>query len=265
LEVGRRLGLLDDLLNLLFPLRPVCPLCGGKSAGGEVCAACREALARYRRQPRCFCCGRPLRAAGAAGFRAAAGKRLLCPECVSGQHYFFLARPAGPYEGGLREAILRFKFGGKRHLAAPLGALLAEAVREAVAGAGRPGGAGGGAGGVPAVLVPVPLSRERQRERGFNQAELLAKEAAARTSLPVARLLRKVRETPPQAGLSRAERLRNLEGAFAVAGGGPVLAGLLAVLIDDVFTTGATADECARVLLAAGAGKVCVATLAGTG
>lgn len=256
---------LEDLLDILFPVRPVCPLCGRKSAAAKICPACLEALARYRRQPRCFCCGRALSPGAAGRFapRETEGGKYFCPDCLSGRRHFSLARAAGPYEGGLKEAILRFKFGKKRYLARPLGALLAEVLaKEILAREGEEGGLGGAAGRSPAALVPVPLSRERRRERGFNQAELLAEEAAVHVSLPVAPLLLKVRETPPQAGLSRAERMRSPGGAFAVSGAVPVPAGLFVILVDDVFTTGATADECARVLLDAGAKEVCVATLA---
>lgn len=257
---------LEELLDLVFPPRPVCPLCGEASAGARICAPCREQLARFRRGSRCFRCGRSPAAAPAADPPRSwqnKGGRLLCPECLQGNHCFLLARAAGPYEGTLKEAIHRFKFGKKRALARPLGALLADVVKEILflAEQKEPAAVAG--------LVPVPLARPRLEERGFNQAALLAQEAAALTGLPVLPVLQKIRETPPQTELSRAERRINLAGAFAVCPAPkspfPFPAGRAVILIDDVLTTGFTADECARVLRSAGAGEVYLAALAAAG
>lgn len=296
---------LEELLDLVFPPRPACPLCGETSTGAKICARCLEQLAQFRRGRRCFRCDRsPVSGADPARFLKQRGGRLLCPECLGGEHNFTLARAAGPYEGALKEAIHRFKFGKKRSLARPLGGLLAGVAKEILflvgqeeaageqnpAGVYRPGQkrpdwksrfsgsagpeAGGCLGPAPppsavAGLVPVPLARLRREERGFNQSALLAREAAALTGLSVLPVLRKIRETPPQTGLSRAQRQSNLSGAFTLAPAperGPALpAGHSVILIDDVFTTGFTADECARVLLDAGVKEVYVATLAAAG
>lgn len=300
---------LEELLDLLFPPRPVCPLCGKASAGARICAPCLEQLAQFRRSSRCFRCGRAPAADPARSWRNKGG-RLLCPECLQGNHCFLLARAAGPYEGVLKEAIHRFKFGKKRALARPLGALLADVVKEILflveqkvmageqdpageegpagaewSGRNRPGGKstlsgtpGLTAGGclspllappAAAGLVPVPLARRRLAERGFNQAELLARQAAALTGLPVLPVLQKIRETPPQTGLSREQRQANLSGAFALCLASKnrpeVPAGQSVILVDDVFTTGFTTGECARVLLSAGVKEVYVATLAVAG
>jgi ComF family protein len=108
----------------------------------------------------------------------------------------------------------------------------------------------------PAVLVPVPLHPRRRLERGFNQSELLARELARRTGIEVAdkALVRRM-DTPPQAGLSAAKRRRNVSGAFAVRQRTRIQ-GRVAVLVDDVWTTGATARACARILKEAGAAEV---------
>ena len=263
---------LEELLDLVFPPRPVCPLCGEKSAGAKICARCLERLAYFRRGSRCFQCGRrrveaaadPARKRPAERERPDKKRGLLCPECLRGNHSFLLARAAGPYEGALKEAIHRFKFGKKRSLARPLGGLLADVVEEILALTGQEGGPSAAAG-----LVPVPLARARLAERGFNQAELLARQAAALTGLPVLPVLQKIRETPPQTGLSREQRQINLSGAFAfspVRENRPgVSSGCAVILVDDVFTTGFTAGECARVLLGAGVKAVYVATLAVAG
>jgi ComF family protein len=112
------------------------------------------------------------------------------------------------------------------------------------------------------VLAPVPLHPRKRRERGFNQAELIARELAARSGLPLApgALVRRI-DTPPQAGLSAAARRRNVARAFAVRQCARV-AGRRVVLVDDVLTTGATAQACSRALAAAGARAVRVLTVA---
>ncbi|WP_337286554.1 ComF family protein [Candidatus Methylomirabilis sp.] len=162
-----------------------------------------------------------------------------------------MARAAALYEadGTMRQAILLFKYGGRRTLARHLGRLMAE-------GAGRlfdPRRFD--------LLIPVPLHPQRERARGFNQATLLAKEFGAGCGLPVGhRLLRRVRPTEAQSG-GRKEREDNVKGAFIVPQSDRVK-DMRLLLIDDVFTTGATACECAKALLAAGAAEVGVYTLA---
>jgi competence protein ComFC len=102
-------------------------------------------------------------------------------------------------------------------------------------------------------LVPVPLSPERERERGYNPAALLADEISIKTGIPVKPVIHKVRSTPPQMSLTREERFKNPKGAYETQGGS--LAGKI-ILVDDVFTTGSTLEECARVLKKAGAAWV---------
>lgn len=152
-------------------------------------------------------------------------------------------------DGTMRQAILLFKYGGRRTLARHLGRLMIES-------AGRlfdPSQFD--------LLVPVPLHPKRERTRGFNQAMLLAKEVGTGWGLRVDhRVLHRVRATEAQSG-GRREREDNVKGAFAVPRPDRVK-DMRLLLIDDVFTTGATAGECARALLAAGAAEVGIYTLA---
>jgi ComF family protein len=169
-----------------------------------------------------------------------------CGACVAAPPAFDWARAAGVYAGPLRDAVQRFKFGRRPALARPLAALVLEQCAAAV-----PDGA---------VLVPVPLARERERERGFNQAALLAERLAAGLRAPLrTRWLARTRATPPQTALNATERRVNVRGAFVAS---TSAAGIDIVLIDDVLTTGATAAECARALRAAGARSVGVLIVA---
>jgi ComF family protein len=149
--------------------------------------------------------------------------------------------------------IADFKFRGQPELAIAFAALMAGAVRAAA----QP---------LPALVLPVPLAPRRRAERGYDQAWELARRVARALALPArADLLRRPRDTAHQADLPRAQRLANLRHAFAVTASAPaVLAGRRVALVDDVLTTGATAREAARVLLAAGAAAVDVWVLART-
>jgi ComF family protein len=150
----------------------------------------------------------------------------------------------GPYDGPLRVAIHELKYRGRRRVAARLAErIAAEPVSRGVL-------------TQDVVLVPVPLHPRRKRERGFNQAELLASELGRRLLLPVraSALVRRL-DTPSQTGLTALERRRNVKDAFAVRGRAQV-AGRVVVLVDDVVTTGATLRACARALHAAGASEV---------
>lgn len=160
---------------------------------------------------------------------------------------FDLARSAAVYAGPLRDAICALKFRGRRVLAAPLGRLLADlAPLELTA-------------GVTAV-VPVPLHWHRLSSRGFNQADLLARPLAERLGVPCLRgALRRVRQEEFQEDLGAEARRQNVYGAFAA---GPEAVRGRVLLVDDVFSTGATAAACSRVLRARGASAVMVYTLA---
>ena len=173
-----------------------------------------------------------------------------CPGCLHHPPAFATARAAAlylPAAAGLNPlaaAVHKLKYGGHRPVADALGGLLS---------ARYPFGA-------DAILVPVPLHQARLRGRGFNQALLLARALARRRRLIVApRALRRTRLTRAQPGLGAAARRRNLAAAFTTRSPEAV-AGKAVVLIDDVLTTGATADACARALLAAGAMRVDVYT-----
>lgn len=169
-----------------------------------------------------------------------------CALCRLGLNGFDEVFSAGVYDGALRKLIHLFKFEGVRPLARPLAGFLRQALpRERRFD----------------VIVPMPLHWRRRWSRGFNQSQLLAREIGRRWNVPVRKLVRRKRATAPQAGLTSAQRRKNVQGAFE-AKKRARLQGMSVLLIDDVLTTGATASACARALKRAGAAHVSLLTLA---
>jgi ComF family protein len=214
---------------------------------GPVCADC---VARFARpQPRCRRCALPLGAPAPA-----------CGACLADPPPFEITITALEYAFPWAGLIARFKF----HGAVDLAGALADRLCLAVAGGGD--GDGDGPAHRARLVVPIPLSRERLAERGFNQAWELARRVARRLGLQArADLLHRAVDSPAQSGLSRAERLANLRGAFSAAGpAGAALVGRDVALVDDVMTTGATAAAATAALQRAGASSVQVWVLART-
>ncbi len=208
-----------------------------------VCAGCWGGLRRYE-GPSCVDCGRPF----PSSIPLTASKPL-CGLCRRDTFFFRKARSFGLYEGVLRQVILLVKFQRHERLGRRLGEKLMDTLteEEELLKSTR--------------IVPVPLHRRRKRERGFNQAEILARGLTDRTGIPMDRdSLRRTRFTPPQTGLSPSARRANVRGAFDVRG--TSLRGHIVLLVDDVMTTGATVNACARSLKQAGAKDVFVLTLA---
>lgn len=220
-------GAAGILLDLLFPRR--CAACG--AYGSFLCSGCIDSLPPVA-YPFCPVCGQPQR------------HNALCTDCRAQRPAFAGARAPYRYEGAARKAVLALKYNHLASVAEPLGKLLADylvdsPVRSSVD-----------------VIVPVPLHWARQRQRGYNQAALLARWMGRACGLPVNEgVLVRVRSTPPQvrAG-NRAQRRRNVADAFACRNDS--LRGASVLVIDDVMTTGATLDACARALRTAGARSV---------
>jgi ComF family protein len=229
---------LDPVLSVVFPSQ--CACCGQtvtRPTRGPLCEPCWAALPRHG-CPLCRC-GLPL-----------PGRASACARCRRGRNPIAAGASLGPYEGPLRTAIHELKYRGRRRVAGRLAeALLGRPEVTPVLGGG-------------ALLVPVPLHPRKRRERGFNQSELLAEAISARAGVPLVKdaLVRR-RETGTQTGLSAAARRANVRGAFAVRRRARI-EGQRIVLLDDVYTTGATALACAQALLAAGAREVRLLTLA---
>lgn len=238
---------LSAAIDLVFPA--ICPVCDarlGAERRDPLCGACWAAITRLT-PPWCERCGLPFPTFAPRDALAAAG---LCQACATEAPGFAWARAAAAYEGVVRDALHALKFGGRRAMARPLGDLVAETLGEAIP------------SGVEA-LVPVPLAAGRERDRGFNQAALLAERLGRRLAVRVETgWLRRTRATAPQTELTARERRANVRGAFSAS---PSVAGRAVAVVDDVLTTGATAAECARALRAAGARRVGVITVARVG
>jgi ComF family protein len=256
----------DDLVTTVFP--DDCRVCGGpllRAGFAPVCDVCVSQIPpQSERLPMslCGCCGEAMGMESARFTGQLAGRLpkegLLCTACRLAEPKFARAVAYGVYEDHLRELVHLLKYEGMRSLAEPLGGLLAEAVLQL-----------GDEIGGELMVVAVPLFPGNERQRGYNQSVLLADAAIGplRRLRPEWRLrarhtvLRRVKATKSQFTLSARGRRRNLVGAFAVPDAAAVM-GREILVIDDIYTTGATARACASVLRRAGARKVWVATLA---
>ncbi|MBS3920764.1 MAG: ComF family protein [Deltaproteobacteria bacterium] len=234
-------GLIERVLQFLLPSQ--CHCCERFLEEGQkrICPDCLSKI-RWIEPPLCTLCGTP--------FLSRRIENHPCGACLTRRKYFTMARAVGYYEGPLREAIHRWKYEEKSYLTSFFGEKLAEGFRRYW-----------GPGSFD-LLVPVPLHSKRLRERGFNQALLLAKELSQRTRIPYSkRLLQKRISTPPQVHLSGRKREKGVKGSFHIQRD-EAIKGKTILLVDDVYTTGATVNECSKVLLKAGAERVDVLTVA---
>lgn len=227
------------LWQLLFP--PVCAVCWVRLAPGSVssmCPACRQNVV-FLRPPCCTLCGMELAGDADRSHR--------CGDCLQRPPPYTLARSLVRYEHSVAQLLRRLKFHGDTSVLPAIGELSLGGRLEAFAECG--------------VIIPVPLHVERLRQRGLNQASLLAQVLFPDKKASIRRdLLVRTRNTPAQTTLSGRQRRQNLDGAFAVRPGMSVTG--VVCLVDDVYTTGSTVAECSQVLLRHGAEEVRVLTLA---
>ncbi len=231
--------LTKNLLNLVYPAH--CLSCKIPLEDTGEIHLCKRCVGEIKPNPKPWCvrCGRSVDSAHTP-----------CHECRKRRYSFERAYSACLYEGPLKECIHQFKYRGRSHLSAILSKLMIDFIKEN-----------------PEILeglnavAAVPLSGKRLKEREYNQSRLLAAEISKEFAMPLLDALIKTRTTLPQSELNRKTRLDNVKGTFGVKPGlGVKGRGLL--LVDDVLTTGATLNECSRVLLNAGAKRVVALTLA---
>lgn len=226
-------------INLIYPLH--CAICKKTLGGLDEFGVCGFCISEIRPNPKPYCgsCGRSLQ-----------NTLKLCRECQKKRFHFDRAYSACLYEGALKDLVHLFKYSGRLSLASLLSKLMIDYIKEN----------GEIINGIDLVTY-VPLSGGGVfRKREFNQSGLLASKLSDEFDIAIADILKKAKRTRPQNELSRDERLVNLKGVFTVRGRRAL--GNEILLIDDVMTTGATLDECSKVLLASGARKVRCLTLA---
>ncbi|HSY17714.1 MAG TPA: ComF family protein [Candidatus Acidoferrales bacterium] len=229
-------------LGLFYP--EVCQLCNSEratAADGFVGPQCWSQV-RFIRPPFCDRCGLP--------FQGDLTTKFECTNCREMKLHFTSARSAVVAKTAVLEAIHRFKYSRALWFESFLADLLRREATPVLRGANWD------------FIVPVPLHPLKQREREFNQAEILARHLSVATNIPLnTKLLQRITPTATQTRLKRDQRAANMNGAFALAKAA-LPKGKRIVLIDDVFTTGATTNACAKVLRQAGALEVCVWTVA---
>lgn len=232
IEVIKRLGAIA--LDTLYPR--TCPVCRDvvTPKGNCVCTECKEMLP-YVAEPVCMRCGRPIDSE----------QDEFCSSCDRKKFSYERGFAVFAYDDVMQQAVADFKYRNRRELAEFFSAELADVFQKKLSGFGAE------------AFVPVPIHSARKRYRGYNQAEVLCKSLSEQTGIPVRELLKRDRKTAPQKELDAADRLRNLEQAISFhpaeqERGMPKTV----ILVDDIYTTGSTAEACTRVLLRAGVHKV---------
>lgn len=233
-------GVLGAAIGIVYP--PSCIAC--QAATGEaqaLCPACWSGIGFIER-PYCERLGTP--------FTVDLGDGLVSPAAIADPPVFARARAVCRFDGTARDLVHRLKYGDRTDLAATLGRMMTQAGRDLTRDAG--------------LIVPVPLHRTRLWSRRFNQAAMLAQAVARHASVPLAPMaLSRVERTRQQVGLTKTQRADNLQGAFRVPPDArPQVEGRRILLVDDVLTTGSTANAAARALLRAGASAVDILTFA---
>ena len=233
---------LSRVLDFIYPAQ--CQICEDRlTHGRHLCDTCKSQLSPVE-APFCSKCGEC--------FDGQLTDTFFCPNCHDLTFAFEFARAALKGEGEARELIHDFKYLRQIHLAPELGRLAMRALDDPRFAPYQRNG----------ILVPVPLFWKRQRMRRFNQSEQIARHLSKYSGIPALNALKRTRHTETQTRFSRAKRLKNLKGAFAFNSKyHDAIANTPVILIDDVFTTGSTAHECAKVLIENGALSVSILTI----
>lgn len=236
-------SLVDIFLNLVYPDN--CRICGQRratKAQSYVCHECRKDI-RQITPPVCSLCGRQ--------FEGDITVEFTCEDCRNRKIYYDRARSAVYYDGTVVKALHAYKYNNAMWFEPFLAQMLIEKAKIEIC------------NGEWDCIVPVPLHFVRKNERGFNQAERLSNHLSKAVKIPVnARILKRVKYTETQTALERHKRGENVKNAFALRDRDLNINGLRIVLVDDVMTTGATVNECAKTLRKGGASSIFVLTLA---
>lgn len=236
-------GIWERFLDIIYPTDIRCIICNEKNNDMNrhgICKACESSLP-FITPPNCLRCGKSILYHGE-----------ICSDCIHIDHAFSEGMSIFEFNTEVKELIHRYKYRGQKYLSKVMIEWMAEGLNSKQWDF--------------QAIVPVPLHPTRQRQRGFNQAELLARGLGRKTGVPLAdNVLLRVKNTPHQTRLNRDERQENLMNAFEIRShdmGPKAFQDKCILLVDDVYTTGSTAHQCSRVLLENGAEKVYVITLA---
>ena len=224
------------VFDILFPQNVKCILCSCEMNDGYICDNCKSEIKYIYKG--CIKCG-----------GSVAGDGDVCLECKKYERVFDRGFCVCEYSGKLQEKILKFKNHNGKYLAKALSQLMVEKYKQLNLDID--------------IIVPMPIHFNRRKERGFNQCELLVEEIAKFSGKVDNNIIYRQKDTPHQVGLNRENRIINLGGAFALCEGISVK-GKNILIVDDIFTTGTTIDECAKVLKKEGANKVYFLCLART-
>lgn len=229
----KSLEVVRSVLHILYPVR--CPLCDelvnrGKEPGGyPVCSKCRE-TAKRAKEPVCKKCGKPLTDT----------RREYCADCNFHPHYFEQGKALWVHQGKVKESVYRLKYHNRREYGKSFGQEMAKEYAGWIRRKGIQG------------IIPIPLHKKRRWQRGYNQAEIIAKELGKQLQLPVyTEVLKRSIDTKPQKELDNKERKENLKRAFDADIGKLPQNVTCVLLVDDIYTTGSTMDGAARALKSA--------------
>lgn len=221
----------EKAISIIYP--NICVLCGKNIEADKcLCEKCRDDL-EYIEEPMCKKCGKQL----------TQNEQEYCDDCKNKHHYFECGMGIFSYNEKIRKAIYDFKYNNMKSYAKFFGQQMATRSKKQLA------------YWKPEAIIPVPVSRKKYLKRGYNQAQLIGRELSRLTGIPMdTKILYRIRDTKPQKDMSKNERKKNLESAFIITEN--IVKYEVVVLVDDIYTTGSTIDECAKTLKEAGVSKV---------
>lgn len=231
----------NAFLDLIYPSKTICYMCGGglkKDTGYSLCYNCYSNLP-FISEHHCAKCGIPLRMIEEGP---------TCRQCANSNYYFDRAMSIVKYEKDVKTLIYKLKYSNHTYLATTIGYIMADRLKQERLKID--------------IIVPVPLYKNKEKERGFNQSTLISKYIAKKAGVPLnVDSCARIRNTKVMYNLTKRERLKNVEGAFKVIKQGTIVDKDI-LLVDDIFTTGSTVNSCSKELINSGAKSVTVLTFA---
>ena len=232
----------DSFLELIYPEKNTCFICEAydeKIEDKYICPDCERKLKKIQ-PPVCSKCSKPIEYNSTID---------LCPECCDTKRYFLMSKSPYAYEGLIKKAIYSYKYHNKIYFYKLFGNLLIDFMKNISYSDFD-------------CIVSVPLHFSKMQERGYNQSELIAKYIASELSIPYVDAIKRTRKTLRQSGQSKVQRRKNMKGAFEIKHPAEKIINSSVLLVDDIYTTGSTVDECSKTLVNYGAAGVYVITIA---